>query len=486
MRGFNLRYILLNLTIVYSSFSYSLVPETASYCRSVQDNALAILADYKSDGFSERLIEYSRTYPIDDDCYRWQFVILNNLNKFSLQPSGYRQYLYDRIGREGAAPKNEFMLHLLHFSLASSALSDHEWQIVKESFNLVDKVTLHAIVLALVTSPFEDDDSVQRKMADIFSLAKNGRLGTEKNIGLSHAIELFLQVTAEQRPDLFSSYYLKYHYLLDDESNKNLSLLAVRFFNENQNSYGLEFLSTFIGNANISGELSRKFFLLLLKLHREKNNNPYYSQVVDSLVNQYPAKVRHIIEQANLSNKRKELLKIEYQLELVGEFKITEYAEKLFYENRRVQNKAAEYLIAYGERANVVKYDVQSKLMSLKESNGYSMPSKLIASLLKILSNIGSTDQETIDMMIWAMENGEGKLSKQAFHGLKAIGVAALPEYRKNFHVYSNKVQRLVVEVMASFHTDKLPALKFLSQVKPSNDKVRFAVQDAVAELNEF
>jgi len=486
MRGLNLRYILLNLTIVYSSFAHSLLPETASYCRSVQDNALAILADYKSDAFSDKLIEYSRTYPINDDCYRWQFVILNNLNKLSLHPTGYRQYLFDRIEREGTTPEHGFMLHLLRYSLASNALSDREWQIVKESFDLVDKVTLHAIILALVTSPLEDDDSVQHKMADIFSLAKNGRLGTEKNIALSHAIEIFLQVTAEKRPDLFSSYYSKYYYLLGDESNNNLSILAVKFFNENQNAHGLEFLSTFIGNANLSRDLSRKFFLLLLKLHREKYNNPYYFQVVDSLVKQYPTKVRHIIEQANLSKKRKELLKIEYQLELAEEFKITEYADKLFYENMRTQNRAAEYLIAYGERANVVKYDVQSKLMSLKESNGYNIPSKLIVSLLKILSNIAAKDQETIEMMIWAMENGDGNVSKQAVHGLKAIGVAALPEYTNNFHVYSIKVQRLIVEVMASFHSDKLPVLKFLSQVKPIDDKVRFAVQDAVAELNEF
>ncbi len=486
MRGFNLRYILLSFTIVSSSCVHSLVPETASYCRSVQDNAMAILADYESNDFSKKLIDYSRAYPIDDGCYRWQLVILNNLNKFSLQSSGYRQYLFDRIGREESAPDNEFMLYLLRYSLAGSALSSSEWTIVKKSLDLVDEDTLYAIILGLVSSPLENDDSIQHKMADVFSLAKRGGLGIGGDISLSRAIELFLQVTAEQRPDLFSSYYQKYFYLLNDESNKNLSLLAVRFFNENQNAYGLEFLSTFIGNANMSGEISRKFFLLLLKLHREKNNNPYYFQVVDSLVKQYPAKVRHIIEQANLSNKRKDLLKIEYQLELAGEFKITEYADKLFYENRRIQNKAAEYLIAYGERANVVKYDVQSKLMSLKESNGYSMPSKLIVSLLKILSNIGSKDQETIDMMIWAMENGEDKVSKQGFLGLKAIGVAALPEYSKNFHVYSNKVQRLIVEVMAGFHSDRLPVLKFLSQVKPSNDKVRFAVQDAVAELNEF
>ena len=105
---------------------------------------------------------------------------------------------------------------------------------------------------------------------------------------------------------------------------------------------------------------------------------------------------------------------------------------------------------------------------------------------MQILTNVGSNDHSTVEMMLWALDSRDNKISEQAYLGLKSIGSAALPEYSNNFKTYSIKVQHLVVDIMGSFEDGRLPAIKFLSEIKPRNDKIRFAVDQSVAELNDF
>ncbi len=486
MRNVYIRSVFLFLIFIHCNNAQASVSETSQYCRAVQNQAMQILAHPDTPNFSTDLIEFSSRHPVNNDCYRWQLVVLNNLKGLPEKPSGFRQYLFNRVKKEGEDVNSEFLIHTLYYALSISSLEESEWVIIKELLSIVDENTLQSVILGLVTSRFEGEGSLQDKMADIFTLAKNDALSSDPTMTLSHAIELFLQVTTKQRPELSSLYYQKYFYLLDEQANTKLSAEVVSFFRENQNSHGLIFLSTFIGNAQLSESLSRDFFLLLLRLHKEKNNNSYYLHVVNTLVSEHPHKVRLLIENAQLSEKRKDLLKIEYKLDTLEEYRITDYASQLFSETLRQQRLAADYLVAFGQRANVVKYDVQSKFLSIKEDSTNNSSAKLILSLLKVLTNIGSSDPETISMLVWALDRNDYRISKQALAGLKTIGASALSEYIKNFQNYSAKVQPLIVEVMGTFENEQLPAVKFLSQINPKSDKIRFAIEDAVVELNEF
>jgi hypothetical protein len=474
------------VSLLFCSTVYSAVPQTAQYCKSIQDKALSILADHKNSNFSQQLIEYSRSHPIDNQCFRWQLVILKNLSSLALQPEGYRDYLFERLNNEDSEEMVEFMLHSLNYSAETGPLTEEEWRVIKSFLINVDEAVVQSIILGLVINRFENNESLQAHMADVFDLAKNKLLGSKEKVSLSRAIEIFLKLTAEQRPELFSIFYQKYYYLLDQESYASLSNQAVRFFNNNQNEFGLNFLSVYIGHSRMSDQQNRKFFLLLLKLHKEKNNNPFYKQVVNNIVDNYPEKVRQIIDNAKLSKRSKDLLKIEYQLDHPGEYQIMDYAQQLFSAKLRQQQLAADYLIAFNQRAVIVENDAASKLFSIIQEYPNNSSSKLITSLLKILTNVGSNDQSTVEMMLWALDSRDNKISEQAYIGLKAIGSAALPEYSNNFKSYSIKVQHLVVDIMGSFDDGRLPAIKFLSEIKPRNDKIRFAVDQAVAELNDF
>lgn len=472
--------------MLFFSSANSSVPQTAQYCKSIQDKALSILADHKNPNFSQQLIEYSRSHPIDNQCFRWQLVILKNLSSLALQPTGYRDYLYERLENEDSEEMVEFMLHSLNYSAETGALTANEWRVIKSFLINVDEEVIQSIILGLVINRYENNESLQDHMADVFDLAKNNLLGLKEKVSLSRSIEMFLKLTAEQRPELFSLFYQKYYYLLDQDSYASLSDQAVRFFNNNQNEFGLNFLSVYIGHSRMSDQQNRKFFLLLLKLHKEKNNNPFYNQVVSNIVDKYPEKVRLIIENAKLSKRSKDLLKIEYQLDNPDEYQLMDYAQQLFSAKLRQQQLAADYLIAFNQRAVIVENDVASKLFSIIQEYPNNSSSKLITSLLKILTNVGSNDQSTVEMMLWALDSRDNKISEQAYLGLKSIGSAALPEYSNNFKTYSIKVQHLVVDIMGGFADGRLPAIKFLSEIKPKNDKIRFAVDQAVAELNDF
>jgi hypothetical protein len=105
---------------------------------------------------------------------------------------------------------------------------------------------------------------------------------------------------------------------------------------------------------------------------------------------------------------------------------------------------------------------------------------------LNVLENIGAQDPQTINIFLWALEDTDPKIQRQAMAGLESIGADAMPEYNRNFKMYSVKVQALVIEVMGSFDSGKVTTIKFLSRVTPRNEKMKFAISDAVAELNAF
>ena len=478
--------ILIVLAILTSSNTYATDFEVD--CKSVEDAALSILANHNDDTFAYDLIEYSKSYPVDNDCYRWQLVILNDLRKSSLEPLGYREYIFDRVDSAGDDFKAELMLHVFRYSLASTSkeLSEQEWRTVKASLRVSSEMTVLSVMLGLVSSAAEDDVELQKKMADLFAMAKGGKLAEPELITLSRAVELFLTVTIEHRPDLFASYYNKYFYLLDDSGMNNITSEVIGFFDQNQNDIGLTFIQTFINNISEERGVDKNMFSLLYKIHKEKEFSEFYDHVVTVLVGKSPDKVRAIILNANLNRMKKDLLILEYQLDKPGEYPIEKYANQLFDDQIRKQKKAAEYLLAFGPRSVAIKQDVITKLTVMKTSNDKISSSDLIVSLLKVLENIAAQDQQTLDVLLWALADSDPKISQQAKAGLEAIGIAAMSEYSRNFKTYPVKVQALVIEVMGSFDSGKVTAIKFLSRVKPRNDKMKFAIDDAVAELNAF
>ena len=478
--------ILIVLVILTSSNTYAADLEVN--CKSMEEAALSILANHADDNFAHKLIEYSKSNPVDNDCYRWQLVILNDLRKLSLEPLGYREYIFNRVKVADSDFQSDFMLHVFRYILASTSkeLSEQEWLTVKNSLRVSSEMTVLSVMLGLVASAAEDDVELQKKMADLFSMAKGGKLAEPELITLSRAVELFLTVTIEHRPDLFTSYYNKYFYLLDESGMNNIAAEVIASFYENQNEVGLTLIETFVKNVSEERGVDKKMFSLLYKIHKEKEFSKFYNHVVTVLVENSPDKIRAIILNANLNRMKKDLLILEYKLDKPGEYLVENYANQLFDEQIRKQKKAAEYLLAFGPRSVVIKQDVITKLIGLQTSNDKISSSDMIVSLLKVLENIGAQDQNTLDVLLWALADTDPKISQQAKSGLESIGIVAMPEYNRNFKTYSVKVQALVIEVMGSFDSGKLTAIKFLSRVKPRNDKMKFAIEDAVAELNAF
>lgn len=460
--------------------------KTSKSCQSVQNGAFSILKNYGDANFADDLIAYSKITSLDNECYRWQAIILDNLRNLSLEPIGYRDHMFDLISAIDADFKSELMLHLFRYSIALKPLSDKEWDAVKDSLQVSSEITVLSVMLGLVASPNIEDADLQVKMADLFEMAKGKNLAAPELIDLSRAIELFLTITIEQRPALFADYYNTYFYLLDNSGMKNITEYAIVFFNDNQNEIGLAFIETFIGNVSVEEGIDKSLFSLLYKMHKEKEFSDFYHHAITVLVKNNPDQIRNIILNAKLNNTKKDLLIIEYQLNEPGEYSVGDYAEQLFDEQIRKQQKAAEYLLAFGSRSEVVKEDVINKLMSLQVSKDKISSTNLIVTLLKVLDNVGSEDQQTISIFLWGLEDTDPRISLQAKAGLESIGASAMPEYNKSFKTYSLKVQASVIEIMGSFDRSKVTAIKFLSRVTPKNEKMKFAINDAVAELNAF
>lgn len=455
-------------------------------CQSVESDAFVILKNYGDANFADDLITYSNTHPVTSNCYRWQTIILDNLRNLSLEPTGYREHMFDLISAIDVDYKSELMLHLLRYSIALKPLSDNEWSAVKDSLQVSSEITLLSVMLALVASPNIDDADLQVKMADLFGMAKSNSLAGPEKVNLSRAIELFLTIAIEQRPALFADYYNTYFYLLDKSGMKNITEYAIIFFNDNQNEVGLKFIETFIGNVNVEDGIDKSLFSLLYKMHKEKEISDFYHHAVTVLVKNNPIQIRNIILNAQLNNTKKDLLIIEYGLDRQDEYSVDYYAKQLSDRQIRKQQKAAEYLLAFGSRSEVVKDDVINKLKNLQISKDKISSTSLIVDLLKVLENVGSEDQDAINIFLWGLKDTDPRISLQAKAGLVSIGASAMPEYTKHFKSYSLAVQESVIDVIGSFDSSKVTAIKFLSRVTPKNDNIKFAINHAVAELNAF
>ena len=151
----------------------------------------------------------------------------------------------------------------------------------------------------------------------------------------------------------------------------------------------------------------------------------------------------------------------------------------LFDENKRVRQDGAQYLVAYGKRAEPIKAQVIKKLTRIRAVTKFEEPLTVTPALLKVLDQIQARDEASIDLMIWGLGGIGKKTQKQAMANLTHIGAEALPQMMNTYEQIKPVAQRRMVDVIGTFKTDQAKADHFLKTLVPENDYIRFAIEDA-------
>ena len=470
-------------------------------CKSIHNHAIDLLAEANRPEVVEQIVAYSAQYPIDEKCYRWQLGILNDFRTLGLDPAGYRGHLFQRIEKQGSSFAGDLLLHVLRYSLAIRPLSNDEWEVVKATIKRSRVSIIQSTIRHLAHSTqienleqandsikrsnevFQHPEDLQHKMAEIIELATLGELGAPKTMSSEKVVLTFLAHTAEKMPKTFFSYYKKHSHLLSKQTTSGLIKDVIKIFKANPNQQNLEFFNEFLADVELYQGKSRFLFSFFLDLRKNKHNIALYPKALSTLVNSHPQLFAQLISSARYNKQKKEFLLIEYQLPFSEVLPAKNYAQGLFDKNMRHQTTAADYLIAFGDRALPAQDQVVKRLTRLKALKKVTNPRNLIVSLLQILDNVKAKDQASIELMIWALSDLDGDINQKAQGSLVKVGADAMPLITKVFAEQKSTARRRLVEVMGTYEDNKKSTLDFLKTLKPESEQLRFAIEDSMSEL---
>lgn len=476
-------------------------PATKQNCKTVHNHAIDLLAEANKPEVVAELVKYSAQYPIDEKCYRWQLGILNDFRSLELDPAGYRENLFQRIEKEGSSFVGDLMVHVLQYALSVRPLSESEWGVVKTAMLRSRPANIKSTISYLIKSTkieglaeadkrtkhinqaYQTIDDLLLKMDDILAMAGAGNLGSPKTVDIEKVTVTFLEYSSKNMPNLFFRYYTKNSHLIDKDTTSSLIDNVLKLYKAEPSSERLAFLNTFLKDVEPNKSNNRFLFSFFLELKKNKHNVEEYPAALKSLLKNNQEFFGQLIATARYNKKKKEQLIIEYNLPAKGILSVEGYAAKLFDKKTRNQLEAAQYLVAFNERAKPSKSQVIKRLSRIKALNKVSTPRDLMVNLMQILDNIDAHDQATVELLVWAVSDLNGEVNKKAQATLETIGAQSLPHLISSFSQQKSTAQRRLVEVMGTFNKNKKDAVKFLKTVKPSTEQLRFALEDSIAAL---
>ena len=470
-------------------------------CKSVHNKAIDMLAEANRPEIVNQLVEYFQQYPIDNDCYKWQIGIIKNFTSLELDPAGYRQNLFERIEKEGSSYAGSLMLHVLRYAMAIRPLSESEWQTVKNTLqrstkhsnsSTVDILIQHTKIENLAeanehtqkrNANYQTLDELQKKLNELTKLAKAKKLGTPKTYTFSDLASSILNKTIKLQPSFFVAYYKQVYQQLDKRVIQRLANNVINDFKKSPDSGKLEFLDFYVSTLEVDRNSKRFLFSLILDLRNNRQGKVEFDQALAMLLKKHPQKVTEAIKSGRYNKQKKEQILIEYQLADSSIKPLADYAKLLSDKNAQKQQSGAEYLLAFGKRAEPAKPDVQKVLSRIKEIGKVQSPRNLVVALLKVLDNVEARDAKSIELMIWAVGDIDGEINKKAYESLVKVGAAALPVIKQQYSGLKSTAQRRLVEIIGTYTQDKYNALTFLKTLKPDTPQQKFALEDAISAL---
>lgn len=470
-------------------------------CESIHNKAIDLLAEANKPAIVSQIVDYSANYPIDEDCYRWQLGILNDFRTLNLDPEGFRQNLFQRIENEGSSFAGDLLQYVLRYALAIRPLSEQEWQITKTTLERSTKAnninTLRKLIKAsqVEDSMLKNDSLIQAnknkqsreqllvQVDQLIAMAAKGQLGSPKSVSVNDLVSTVLINTSASMPQFFINYYQNNYHFLENKSAEKLAKNFIENFEAVPNPDRLQHLNVFISNTELTRTTRRFLFPFIIDLHENHNKIDFYPQALAFLLKNQPEKLADIIANARYNKKKKQRLLIQYQLPAKGILTLEDYAKQIFAKNKSKQIDGAKFLVAFGQRAEPVKAQVVKRLARIQSLKQVSNPRNLIVELIQVLENIHAQDKASIDVLVWALADVDGEINRKAQQALTVIGASALPHISKQFQQVNETSQRRLVEVMATYSEKKHSTLKFLQGIKATSPKLKFALEDAIAEL---
>lgn len=465
-------------------------------CTAKQNQAKEWLAKPPSPVKSEALAELAMSAPFDNTCHEWQYTVLRYFAQTRYPVAVYRPYVFAQLAHTSAHDLSDLLPALLGFALNEEGLSDAEWQAIVAVLPRIEPRALPFLVRSLVNrtqherrSRGQSQDALEQQLLALLDLAQAQRLA-QPAVTSADAVVIMLTTLAQQgfTPLAMQWYSTNHAVLAAAPARERVSLLAP-FLSHVQNHPDRLELRSLVSVLldDLAGEFEqvadqewRRVYFMMQTWQRQAEHNRQYDEALFWLLSQHAELISRILNQMTVNTLDRYQWFIRYQLPNSPVCSPAECAQQLFSDEQQVVQMASQLLLSYGKRASSEHAQIVRKLERVAYEQSGSHRTLVKRNLLQLLPLLTPQQANDVPLLIRYLSDLDHQIPNHAMDALVAMSAVSIVPMATVFAEQPALVQRRMIMAFTRMPRDERIA-RFLRGVKPLDEPMRFALEDAIA-----
>ncbi len=470
-------------------------PAAADPCLAGREQAQKLLNITPSPDKNTALVELAASAPIDSDCYKWQYSILDNLSRSRYPAPGYRAWVFQQLQDGKPHELARLLPAAMALALRESELSKEEWQYSLSSLQRMEPDRVQRVLRVLsdaTIAPARNEQvfrqpisTLEQQWQQLLTQATAGNIATPALSRAQLAAQL-ISTGQYRQPELAAALFLREAENLEEVDTLVKPLLSIwrgqpePYQLDSVTGQAFRVLLQQLSQAAqpLSDNSRRELYYLLVRLQRTEGD--VAQQTLDSLLTDFPALFAAIIAAQPVNEVEKNLWFIRYNLPDSPACRPVDCAQQLFSDDPQSAQQASQYLLAYGERASPAADNILRKLERISIDQSSTARTQIKRNLIQLLPQLQPADARAIPLLVGFLNDFDHEIPDYAAAALIALHKTAVVPMATLFGQQPTLVQRRMLKVFAGMPADDRLA-RFLKSVKPADQHMQFALEDALA-----
>lgn len=326
-------YIKARITLDRSAINASTPPATPeALCKKTSDSVKSLLLDINNPEAQAKLIELSKQHDFSKPCNDWQYLVMDKFREKNLINDEYRHFLFESVKSSPNHLKGKLLYEVLRYATNMRAITKEEFVYVTDAVQLISHTDIRWLVEVLIDATvqsvsYDASESVKERngtrqwvsklewqLSWFYELAQQGKLGKPKSMTMPEIMAIAMERMSIKSNATFYSYYMYHHQYLDDAANIKLASKLTRFIKRNLNNGSMELLGIYIKDIPNNRKVNTKVFKLLEHIEKQGKKEPYYTKVLNKLIEENRSRVAYLIEGASTSRTKRDKWLEKYNL----------------------------------------------------------------------------------------------------------------------------------------------------------------------------
>lgn len=445
---------------------------------------------------SDALAELAMSTPFNNTCYEWQYTVLRYFAQTRYPVDAYLPYVFSQLQDTSAHDLTDLVPALLSFALSDGSLADSQWNALFAVLPRIEPRAFPLMVRSLTSgtqyerrSRGQTQAALEQQLIALFQLAQAQQLA-QPALAYADTLVMTLRTLTQQGfTPLAMQWYSTYHVALTATSTAERVPLLAPFLSHVQAnpeqralrplfSALLEDLATDVDQ--VAEQEWRRVYFTMQTWQRQANNDPLYEESLFWLLSQHADLVSRILNTITLNSRDRDEWFIRYQLPNSPACTPAECAQQLFSEEQQVVQTASQLLLSYGKRASSEHAHIVRKLERVAYEQSGSHRTLVKRHLLQLLPQLTPQQVNDVPLLIRYLSDLDHQIPDHAMDALVAMSSVSIVPMATVFAEQPALVQRRMIRAFTRMPRDERIA-RFLRGVKPLDEPMRFALEDAIA-----